>query len=64
LKVVLAGKNKKLKTIAKGNQTLVNIEKCLARTPDIRVKNLEKIYEMLSQSRTMAKIWGLDGGWK
>jgi hypothetical protein len=27
-----------IKAIAKGNQTLVAIDKCLARTPDIRVK--------------------------
>jgi hypothetical protein len=40
--------------IAKGNQTLVAIDKCLARTPDIRVTTLENIYEM----------WGLEGGWK
>jgi hypothetical protein len=31
-------KRQKLKTIAKGNQTLVAIKKCLARTADMRVK--------------------------
>jgi hypothetical protein len=53
----------KLKTISKGNQTLLSIDKCLARTPDIRVKILENIYEMLSKSGTMygSEMWGLDG---
>jgi hypothetical protein len=46
-------KKQKLKTTAKGDQTLVAIEKCLARTPDISLNNLEKLYELLSESRTM-----------
>jgi hypothetical protein len=52
--------------IAKGNQTLVAIDKCLARTPDIRVATLENIYEMLCESRMMygIEMWGLEGGWK
>jgi hypothetical protein len=39
------------------------MDKCLARTSDIRMKILENVYEMLSESRTMygIKIWGLDG---
>jgi hypothetical protein len=52
--------------IAKGNQTLVAIDKCLARTPDIRVTTVENIYEMLCESRMMygIEMWGLEGGWK
>jgi hypothetical protein len=51
---------------AKGNQTLLAIDKCLARTPDIRVKVLENIYEMLCESRMMycIEMWDLEGGWK
>jgi hypothetical protein len=44
-------KRKKLKTIAQGNQTLVTIKKCLARTPDMRVKKLENVYDILRESR-------------
>jgi hypothetical protein len=40
----------KLKVIAKGNETLVVTDECLARTPDISMKILENIYEMLSES--------------
>jgi hypothetical protein len=56
----------KPKIMAKGNQTLVATDKCLARTLDIRVKILENVYEMLSESRTMygIEMWGLEGGWK
>jgi hypothetical protein len=51
--------------IAKDNQTLVAIDKCLAKTPDIRVTTLENIYEMLCESRMMYGIeTGLEGGWK
>jgi hypothetical protein len=39
----------KLKVIANENQTLVAIDKWLARTPDIRVKVLENVHEMLSE---------------
>jgi hypothetical protein len=51
--------------IAKGNQTLLAIDKCLARTPDVRVRILENIYEMC-ESRIMygTETWGLEGGWK
>jgi hypothetical protein len=51
--------------IAKGTQTLVAIDKCLARTPDMRVATLENIYEMC-ESRMMygVQMWGLEGGWK
>jgi hypothetical protein len=55
----------KLMVIAKGNHTLVAIYNCLARTLDIRVKFLENVYEMLSESRTMygIEMWVLEGGW-
>jgi hypothetical protein len=32
--------------IAKGNQTVVAIDKCLATTPDMRVATLENIYDI------------------
>jgi hypothetical protein len=52
----------KLKTIAKGNQTSVAVDKCLARTPDSRAKLLKKIYEMVNKPRLVCGIdmWGLD----
>jgi hypothetical protein len=52
--------------IAKGNQTLLATDKCLARTPDMRVRILENMYEMLCESRMMygVEMWGLEGGWK
>jgi hypothetical protein len=47
-------KRQKLKTIAKGNQTLVTIKKCLARTPDMRAKeektNKEKLCGLSPQA--------------
>jgi hypothetical protein len=51
---------------AKGNQTLVAIDKCLARTPEMRVATLENVYGMLCESRMLygVEIWGLEGGWK
>jgi hypothetical protein len=56
----------KLKVIAKENQTLVAIDKCLARKPNISVKILENVHEMLSESRMMygVEMWGLEGGWQ
>lgn len=42
-----------LETIAKGNQTLVAIKKCLARRSDMRVKRLENVYDMLREFRIM-----------
>jgi hypothetical protein len=45
-------KRQKLKRRARENETLVATDKCLARTPDMRVKILENVYEMLSESRT------------
>jgi hypothetical protein len=37
----------KMKQMVKGNQSLVAINKCLTRTPDMRVQILENIYEMV-----------------
>jgi hypothetical protein len=42
-----------LKTTAKGNQTLLAINICLARIPDIRTKILESVFEMLRKTRMM-----------
>jgi hypothetical protein len=51
---------------AKGNQTLVAIDKCLARTPEMKVVTLENVYEIVCESRMLygVEIWGLEGGWK
>lgn len=43
-------KKQKLERTANGNQTLVATDTCLARTTDIRIKILENVYEMLSES--------------
>jgi hypothetical protein len=53
-----------MKQMAKGNQSLVAIDKCLTRTPDMRVQLLDNVYEMVCESRMMygAEIWGLDEG--
>jgi hypothetical protein len=55
-----------MKQMAKGNQSLVAIDKCLTRTPDMRIQILENVYEMVCELRLMyeAEIWGLDEGWK
>jgi hypothetical protein len=39
-------------TMVKGNKTLVATDKCLTRTPNIRV-TLENLYEMVCESRFM-----------
>jgi hypothetical protein len=51
------------KQTVKENQILVAIAKCLARTPEMRVKILENAYEMVRESRLMygAEIWGRCG---
>jgi hypothetical protein len=57
LKVVAVGIDKSLiKVMGKGIHTLVAIDKCLERTPDMRVKIVGNVYEMLSESRTMYGI--------
>jgi hypothetical protein len=47
-------------------QSLVAIDKCLTRTPDMGVKLLENVYEMVCESRMMfgVEIWGVCEGWK
>jgi hypothetical protein len=42
------------------------IDKCLARTPDKRLKSLANMYVMLSESRKMygIEMWDLEEGWK
>jgi hypothetical protein len=52
--------------MVKGNQSLVAIDKCSTRTPDMRVQLLENAHEMVCESKLMygAEIWGLDEGWK
>jgi hypothetical protein len=55
-----------MKQMVKGNQSLVAIDECLRRTPNMRVQLLGNVYEMVCKSRLMygAEIWGLDEGWK
>jgi hypothetical protein len=43
----------KTKQEVKGIQSLVAFDKCLPRTPDMGVKLLEKVYEMVCESRMM-----------
>jgi hypothetical protein len=55
-----------MKQMVKENQSLVAIDNCLSRTPDMRVKLLENVYEVVCESRLMygGGIWGLYEGWK
>jgi hypothetical protein len=39
------------KLIAKGNQTFVAIDTCLARTPDVEMKTSENVYDISCESR-------------
>jgi hypothetical protein len=45
---------------------LIAIDRCLARIPDMNVKMLENIYEMISESSMMYGIefWGVYDAWK
>jgi hypothetical protein len=54
------------KQIVKGDQSLLAIDKCLSRSPDMRIQLVENVYEAVCESRMMygAEIWGLDEGWK
>jgi hypothetical protein len=56
----------KAKLRAKGSQTLAAIDKCLVKIPDATVKILEKVYEMVCESKLMygAKVWSLEEVWK
>jgi hypothetical protein len=55
-------KKYKMKQTVKGNQTLVAIDKCLTRTPDMNLNILENIYEMMCESRLIcgAGMWRLE----
>jgi hypothetical protein len=57
---------RRMKQMVKGNQCLLAIDKCLSRTPDMRIQLLENVYETVCESKMMygAEIWGLDEGWK
>jgi hypothetical protein len=63
-------KRQKLKIRAKVNQTLVAIDKFFARSPDLRVKILENLYEMLDESRMLCGIeilrprWSTEINWQ
>jgi hypothetical protein len=43
----------KMTQMVKGNQSLVATDKCLTRTPDMRVQLLENVYELVCESRLM-----------
>jgi hypothetical protein len=45
---------------------LIAIDRCLARIPDMNIKMLENIYEMISESSMMYGIglWGVYDAWK
>jgi hypothetical protein len=49
-----------------GNQALTATDKCLVTTPNMKVRTLENICEMLCESRIMydVELWGLDEAWK
>jgi hypothetical protein len=59
-------RNQKASIKAKGNQALTAIDKCLATSPNMKVRTLENIYETLCESRIMGgvELWGLDEAWK
>jgi hypothetical protein len=44
----------------------MTIDRCLARIPDMNVKMLENIYEMVSESSMMygIELWGVYDAWK
>jgi hypothetical protein len=56
----------RMKQMVKGNQSLVAIDKCLTRTPEMRIQLLENVYELVCESRMIygAEIRGLDEEWK
>jgi hypothetical protein len=56
----------KAKQKVKGIQYVAAIDKCLTRTPDMGVKLLENVYEMVCESRIMygVEIWWVEEGWK
>lgn len=48
----MGGKNI-IKSMVRGNHTLIVTDRCVARIPDVRGMMLENIYEMTSESYTM-----------
>jgi hypothetical protein len=56
----------KSKQMVKGNQFLAATDKCLTRTPDMKVKFLENVYEILYELSLVygAEVWELEEGWK
>jgi hypothetical protein len=50
-------KRQKPKIIAKGNQILIALDKCLTKTPVVKMKILKTVYEMLS--KYTIEIFGL-----
>jgi hypothetical protein len=56
----------KKKITGRGNKTLIAIDRSLARIPDMNVKILENIYEMISESSMMygIELWGVYDAWK
>jgi hypothetical protein len=50
----------------KGIQSLVATDKCLTRIPDMGVRLLENVYEMVCESRMMYGVekWVLEEEWK
>jgi hypothetical protein len=59
-------RKQKAKQKVKGVQSLVAIDKCLTRTPDMGVQILQNVYEIVCESRMMygVEIWAVEGGWK
>jgi hypothetical protein len=47
--------------MVRGNQTLIVTDRCLARIPDMKVKMLENIYGMISE--TYIELWEVYNAW-
>jgi hypothetical protein len=45
---------------------LIATDKCLARIPDMNIKMLQNIYEMISETNMMygIELWGVYDAWK
>jgi hypothetical protein len=58
------GKWERKQAANRGKSALNSINICVARTPNIEVKVLERLYNLLVQSCTMTGvgIWGLEDG--
>jgi hypothetical protein len=53
-------------TFYEGTRHIIFFDKCLATTPNVKVRVLENIYETLCESRIMygVELWGLDEAWE